>query len=155
MCRQLLHASPSLGYAHAECRAAWSPQPFVQPTHPLIPTPARPRRCPGLPHCRSLPQSCINHSCDPNCTAACDSGDRTATLLAQRDIAAGEEITLSYIDVSLPYKRRQAELRDYGFVCKCERCTADLAAARAKKAAGGGKAGGGVGALRAKIGKRR
>ncbi|KAG2444943.1 hypothetical protein HXX76_001679 [Chlamydomonas incerta] len=101
-------------------------------------------------------QSCINHSCDPNCTAACDSGDRTATVLAQRDIAAGDEVTLAYIDVSLPYKRRQAELRDYGFVCKCERCTADLAAARARKAAGGGgKAAGGMGALRAKIGKRR
>ncbi|GFR39660.1 hypothetical protein Agub_g131 [Astrephomene gubernaculifera] len=92
-------------------------------------------------------QSCINHSCDPNCTAACDTGDRTVTVLAQRDIPAGEEITLSYIDVSLPYKQRQAQLADYGFVCRCSRCTAEAAAARARR---GASAKGGV-----KIGRRR
>ncbi|GIL85141.1 hypothetical protein Vretimale_10792 [Volvox reticuliferus] len=78
-------------------------------------------------------QSCINHSCDPNCTAACDTGDRTVTVLAQRDIPAGEEITLSYIDVSLPYKERQSELRDYGFVCRCVRCLAEAAEARGRR----------------------
>ncbi|GLI60574.1 hypothetical protein VaNZ11_002733 [Volvox africanus] len=78
-------------------------------------------------------QSCINHSCDPNCTAACDTGDRTVTILAQRDIPAGEEITVSYIDLSLPYKERQADLRDYGFVCRCVRCVAEAAEARAKR----------------------
>ncbi|KAG2493087.1 hypothetical protein HYH03_008750 [Edaphochlamys debaryana] len=92
-------------------------------------------------------QSCINHSCDPACTAACDTGDRTATVLAQRDIKAGEEITLSYIDVSLSYRERQAELRDYGFVCRCERCKAEATAPR-KKAAPGGKGG-------MRVGKRR
>ncbi|KAG2493085.1 hypothetical protein HYH03_008748 [Edaphochlamys debaryana] len=88
-------------------------------------------------------QSCINHSCDPACTAACDTGDRTATVLAQRDIKAGEEITLSYMDVSLSYR----ELRDYGFVCRCERCKAEATALR-KKAAPGGKGG-------MRVGKRR
>ncbi|GIL65835.1 hypothetical protein Vafri_19475 [Volvox africanus] len=78
-------------------------------------------------------QSCINHSCDPNCTAACDTGDRTVIVLAQRDIPAGEEITVSYIDLSLPYKERQADLRDYGFVCRCARCVAEAAEARGKR----------------------
>ncbi|GLC67842.1 hypothetical protein PLESTF_000613200 [Pleodorina starrii] len=93
-------------------------------------------------------QSCINHSCDPNCTAACDTGNRTVTVLAQRDIHAGEEITLSYIDVSLPYKDRQADLRDYGFVCRCQRCVADAAAARAKRQGGGARGGVRVGGRR-------
>ncbi|EFJ45026.1 SET and zf-MYND domain-containing protein [Volvox carteri f. nagariensis] len=92
-------------------------------------------------------QSCINHSCDPNCTAVCDTGDRTVTVLAQRDIAAGEEITLSYIDVTLPYKERQAALRDYGFVCRCTRCVADAAAARSKRQGGAAKG--------FKVGRRR
>ncbi|KXZ55285.1 hypothetical protein GPECTOR_3g421 [Gonium pectorale] len=84
-------------------------------------------------------QSCINHSCDPNCTAACEGPDATVSVVAQRPIAAGTEITLSYIDVSLPYKARQAELADYGFVCRCERCAAEAAAARARRGGAGGK----------------
>ncbi|PNH04170.1 Histone-lysine N-methyltransferase ATXR2 [Tetrabaena socialis] len=93
-------------------------------------------------------QSCINHSCDPNATAAADSGDRTATLLAQRPIPAGSEVLLSYIDVSLPYKQRQAELRDYGFVCRCGRCAAEAAEARARRQGGGAGKG-------QKVGRRR
>ena len=64
-------------------------------------------------HCRgrvvvARMQSCCNHSCAPSAeaaksqevtTAAQVAGD--AVLVATRDIAAGEEITLSYVDWSL------------------------------------------------------
>lgn len=78
-------------------------------------------------------QSCVNHSCNPNAAATCDQGDNTVAIVARRDIRAGEEVTLSYIDEGLPYKQRQAELRDYGFVCRCDTCIADAAAAKARR----------------------
>eukprot|EP00850_Spirogloea_muscicola_P019088 SM000183S03982 [mRNA] locus=s183:115366:117396:+ [translate_table: standard] len=94
-------------------------------------------------------QSCVNHSCEPNAHAfkraevrqlltlsygyglempqAAQLGlwqdrDGRATLLALRHIAAGEEVTISYIDESAPWHERQAELADYGFACHCTRC---------------------------------
>ncbi len=91
-------------------------------------------------------QSCVNHSCNPNAAATCDQGNHTVAIVAQRDIRAGEEVTLSYIDESLPYKQRQAELRDYGFVCRCDKCVADAAAARARRQGA---------AKGTKVGKRR
>eukprot|EP00850_Spirogloea_muscicola_P018480 SM000169S02735 [mRNA] locus=s169:263382:268557:- [translate_table: standard] len=48
--------------------------------------------------------------------------DGRATLLALRRIAAGEEVTISYIDESAPWHERQVELADYGFACHCPRC---------------------------------
>jgi hypothetical protein len=57
--------------------------------------------------CPARLQSCMNHSCDPNCTAAAEDGCARVSLVATRPIAAGEELTISYIDVSLPYKERR------------------------------------------------
>ena len=51
-----------------------------------------------------------------------------AVLLNARPLAAGEEITISYIDEEQPYMQRALALQDYGFVCACERCRADRAA---------------------------
>lgn len=67
-------------------------------------------------------------------------GERaTHTVLLQSVVLfvclqAGEEITLSYIDESLPYKERQAALADYGFMCCCARCVREKAARAAKAA---------------------
>ena len=77
-------------------------------------------------------QSCMNHSCDPNTHAYKRAGvdtDGSAIILAKRAIEAGEEICISYIEESEPHQVRQSALEDYGFVCSCSRCRADLASA--------------------------
>ncbi|KAK6134853.1 hypothetical protein DH2020_031394 [Rehmannia glutinosa] len=70
-------------------------------------------------------QSCMNHSCIPNAKAFKREEDRDgqATIVALRPILKEEEITISYIDEDLPYEERQELLADYGFRCKCRRCT--------------------------------
>lgn len=79
--------------------------------------------------------SCINHSCAPN-AAAEGEPDGGAAFVSLRPIAAGEEITLSYIDEEAPRRDRQRALADYGFVCACARCEEE------KPRAGGGRRGG-------------
>jgi hypothetical protein len=49
---------------------------------------------------------------------------------------AGEEVTISYIDEELPLVERRAALQDYGFVCACERCERERAAAAARRRCG-------------------
>ncbi|THH13315.1 hypothetical protein EW146_g6893 [Bondarzewia mesenterica] len=68
----------------------------------------------------------LNHSCDPNISAR-HLDQRTAlsrlTLLARRDINAGEELCVAYVDPSLGVKQRREQLGAWGFgVCQCERC---------------------------------
>ena len=46
----------------------------------------------------------------------------THTTVAVRDIAPGEELTVSYIDATLPRDERQERLRDWGFNCTCSQC---------------------------------
>lgn len=75
----------------------------------------------------------VNHSCRPNVVNMVD-GD-AMTVVAQRDIKAGEEITISYFlpadDILLDKTGRQARLRERqemfglkGWGCCCELCTA-------------------------------
>jgi hypothetical protein len=69
--------------------------------------------------------SCFNHSCDPNCRVLVprdDSENGKAIVQTVRDIAEGEELTVSYIEETEPYLVRQEHLRDYGFECRCSRC---------------------------------
>jgi hypothetical protein len=45
---------------------------------------------------------------------------------ALTDIPAGREVLLSYIEEEgTSLQERRAMLRDYGFVCGCERCSAE------------------------------
>ena len=87
-----------------------------------------------------------NHSCAPNVDMqtspkTVDQGTRqaayTARLIALRDIAAGEELTLSYLGsigsarMEMPVEERRTELRrQYRFHCECERCGLVSPAAR-------------------------
>ena len=64
-----------------------------------------------------------NHSCRPTAIPLRDG--RSVTVTALRDIPKGEEVTFSYVDCALPYDRRTAALRQWGFHCTCERCKAD------------------------------
>lgn len=65
--------------------------------------------------------SMCNHSCIPN--AAVAYAGAHLYLSATMDIAAGEEITIPYVDPFTPRPRRQAELLSrYFFTCRCRRC---------------------------------
>ena len=65
---------------------------------------------------------CINHSCYPN-SVYCFSADGSMEYRALRDLAPGEEVTVSYIDCSLPTMQRQEILRTQRFfMCRCIRC---------------------------------
>eukprot|EP00968_Pinguiococcus_pyrenoidosus_P011462 scaffold923_cov256-Pinguiococcus_pyrenoidosus.AAC.39 len=48
-----------------------------------------------------------------------------AAAIALDDIAADAELSISYIDSELPLDERQAMLRDYGFSCRCDKCTGE------------------------------
>ncbi|OIW32001.1 SET domain-containing protein [Coniochaeta ligniaria NRRL 30616] len=66
----------------------------------------------------------INHSCDPNAFLYVEDGYIIARSL--RDIAAGEEVTISYVDPMHPLKPRRDLLdMEYFFLCFCKRCEAD------------------------------
>lgn len=63
----------------------------------------------------------LNHSCLPNVIFG--EKDNQMYFMAVRDIEKGEEICDSYIDITLPIKKRKTELKkQYGFDCQCERC---------------------------------
>ena len=75
----------------------------------------------------------VNHSCRPNVVNMVD--EDAMTLIAQRDIKAGEELTISYFlpadDILLDKTGRQVRLRERqemfglsGWECRCELCTA-------------------------------
>jgi SET domain len=71
----------------------------------------------------------MNHSCDPNVILIYRrragfgrNYPLVASVVALRDIAAGEEMTISYIDADASYADRQQALRHYGFVCQCLKC---------------------------------
>lgn len=73
--------------------------------------------------------SLANHSCDPNADAAWPRGDARLRLTARRDIAPGEQVTITYVDASLGVEERRALLKhSYGFVCACARCGEEMAA---------------------------
>ncbi|KKF93732.1 SET domain and MYND-type zinc finger protein 6 [Ceratocystis platani] len=65
-----------------------------------------------------------NHSCIPNATVQIEG--REALLIAERPIAADEEIFISYINYSNSLKHRRVDLAKYHFTCVCPRCANDL-----------------------------
>ena len=70
--------------------------------------------------------SLANHNCEPSADVVLAPGGALA-LRARRDMAAGEAVTITYLDSSLPFAFRSRRLElGYGFVCKCERCTLRL-----------------------------
>ncbi|KAH9924151.1 SET domain-containing protein [Fomitopsis serialis] len=73
----------------------------------------------------------INHSCDPNAVIIfpriCDQPhmqEPQMNLVVINGIAPGEEVTISYIDVTLSHEDRQKALKEtYNFDCKCTLCS--------------------------------
>ena len=64
-----------------------------------------------------------NHSCSPNAAHKWDVGRFASYLYALRDISAGEEICITYTDVTAPRQTRREKLqKSYGFLCCCKGC---------------------------------
>jgi hypothetical protein len=70
----------------------------------------------------------INHSCVPNSTTVSEPAaeEHEVSVVAERDIAAGEEITISYnndmCEVATARERAVLFRNQYGFTCACEVC---------------------------------
>ena len=62
----------------------------------------------------------FNHSCQSNCSNQII-GD-FCLVLASKDIAKDEELTISYIDGSLPLHIRRQLFGNFEFQCSCELC---------------------------------
>ena len=71
-------------------------------------------------------QAILNHSCEPNCVLRFAEAGR---LLARvvRDVEVGEELCISYVDVTDPVGLRQQRLMEqYSFRCTCSKCEREL-----------------------------
>lgn len=67
--------------------------------------------------------SLFNHSCDPCLDVQFPGNNALLTLRAARDVDAGEQLTISYVDVGAGVTQRQRSLHHaYGFRCRCARC---------------------------------
>ncbi|RUP47640.1 hypothetical protein BC936DRAFT_145505 [Jimgerdemannia flammicorona] len=65
---------------------------------------------------------------------------RSMTITATRDIIAGTDLTITYIDSNEPVAVRRAQLReDYYFECQCEKCIAENTPYTTGKGKGKGK----------------
>ncbi|CAE7679637.1 smyd2-b [Symbiodinium pilosum] len=67
----------------------------------------------------------LNHSCKPNAAMVWQVpvNGRTHMVRCIRDLQAGEEVLISYVDPSRPWWIRQPTLKaSYGFICDCVVC---------------------------------
>lgn len=73
-------------------------------------------------------QSACNHSCDPNAEVTFPNNNDTLVLVATRDIEAGEEICISYLEECQRdrsrHSRRKQLMENYVFECECDKCEA-------------------------------
>lgn len=67
----------------------------------------------------------VNHSCKPNVANAWDAARAEKVLWAVRDIAAGEEVCVTYVRLLQERDQRRHRLAQYGFLCACEACLGD------------------------------
>ncbi|KAK1465479.1 SET domain-containing protein 5 [Colletotrichum cuscutae] len=64
----------------------------------------------------------LNHACRPNAGSASVGGRRV--IWAGRDIAPGEEVTITYAPLVQDTDSRRARLAQWGFTCDCQACEA-------------------------------
>merc|ERR1739838_1280034 len=93
--------------------------------------------CPPLDGLAVFPLlATVNHSCEPNAKVSFAAGASgvSASLVALRPIAAGEEVVHAYIDEHGPAALRAKRLREeYGFECCCELCNREALARPANR----------------------
>ncbi|CAG2116598.1 unnamed protein product, partial [Medioppia subpectinata] len=70
--------------------------------------------------------SLLGHSCQPNSAFVFNDQTKSMELRAMRPIGAGEEITISYIQIYKTRARRQRELQWLTIVCECDKCVHHL-----------------------------
>ncbi|KAG5978505.1 hypothetical protein E4U55_006150 [Claviceps digitariae] len=71
-----------------------------------------------------LETSRINHACDYNSLVSFNNRIQRLTVHVLRDIPAGKEITISYINPLADRKTRQESLlAKWGFTCSCDLCS--------------------------------
>ncbi|KAK3721065.1 hypothetical protein LTR37_003355 [Vermiconidia calcicola] len=75
----------------------------------------------------------INHSCRPNVHASYNASLGTHTVHAIRDVQAGEELLVSYIDCAQPTQKRTEDLEKHGVDCWCEVCKRSPAAKQSER----------------------
>ena len=64
---------------------------------------------------------------DPNVAVEFLENNSSMTLRARRDIDAGEELSITYIDADAAVGMRQEELQwGYGFLCQCPTCLEEM-----------------------------
>lgn len=69
--------------------------------------------------------SMFNHSCSPNVHPSFGNSNTLKLFSDDKTLESGTELTLSYIDTTLPFNERQRVLlENYGFQCSCQRCLA-------------------------------
>jgi len=69
--------------------------------------------------------SMFNHSCSPTVHPSFGASNTLKLYSDDKILESGTELTLSYIDITLPYEQRQRILlENYGFRCNCQRCLA-------------------------------
>lgn len=74
-----------------------------------------------------LEGSAFNHSCRPGATFG-EGGGTELRVVSSRRIVRGEEVTISYVPVSMEREERRKILRSkYGFTCDCDRCAEEEA----------------------------
>jgi hypothetical protein len=76
--------------------------------------------------------SYFNHSCSPNCSRfkakPSEPPSSVVTIRALRSILAGEQLTICYSGLKMPFTQRHEKIRKgYLFECACERCTHESA----------------------------
>ncbi|KAH9440879.1 hypothetical protein MJO29_015232 [Puccinia striiformis f. sp. tritici] len=69
-----------------------------------------------------LTPSRLNHDCRPNTAFHVDSESLEIHMHALRVISPGEEMTISYRDMTQTREKRQADIAHYGFQCTCAHC---------------------------------
>ncbi|KAK4192385.1 hypothetical protein QBC35DRAFT_459557 [Podospora australis] len=86
----------------------------------------------GVPHMAVYPAvSRINHACKPNAYIRFIEDKLQVSVAAAKDIKQGEEITISYITLGKPSEERKKNLKQWGFECSCDLCTASPAEVQA------------------------
>ena len=65
----------------------------------------------------------INHSCGPNAHSHYRSTSGARVVYSIRNIDAGEEIEISYFNITMPYIDRQERAKSWGFKCACNVCS--------------------------------
>ncbi|KAH7406388.1 hypothetical protein DE146DRAFT_629722 [Phaeosphaeria sp. MPI-PUGE-AT-0046c] len=65
----------------------------------------------------------INHACDPNAFVMFSQAGVSMAVKAYRAIEPGEEITVSYLLLGAPSRKRHDLLHRWGFKCTCSLCS--------------------------------